>query len=80
MYLYLSQDIHNGYDTYDSCIVAAESEDEARCIYPSEDVETIWDQGSFAAWAHNPSQVKVKLIGEAINCKKGVILASYNAG
>ncbi len=31
----LSQNINNGYDTYDSCIVAAETEEEAREIHPS---------------------------------------------
>ena len=31
----LSQDIVNGYDTYDSCVVIAENENEARKIHPS---------------------------------------------
>jgi len=36
MNLYLiSQTINNGYDTYDSAVVCAESEDEARKIHPS---------------------------------------------
>ena len=35
--LYLvSQSINNGYDTYDSMVVAAESEQDARLIHPSE--------------------------------------------
>ena len=32
----LSQEINNGYDTYDSCVVCANSEKEARLIHPSE--------------------------------------------
>lgn len=36
MNLYLiSQDINSGYDTYDSAVVAAESEKDAREIHPS---------------------------------------------
>ena len=31
----LSQDVVNGYDTYDSAVVIAENEDEARKIHPS---------------------------------------------
>lgn len=31
----LSQTLNNDYDTYDSCIVCAENEDEARKIHPS---------------------------------------------
>ena len=32
----LSQNINNGYDTYDSAVVCAGSEEEARKIHPSE--------------------------------------------
>lgn len=32
----ISQDINNGYDSYDSAIVCAENEDDARTIHPSE--------------------------------------------
>lgn len=32
----LSQDRNSWYDTYDSCVVCAESEEEARTIHPSE--------------------------------------------
>ena len=35
MNLYLlTQRTNNGYDTYDSCVVAAESESDARTIHP----------------------------------------------
>ncbi len=32
----LWQDVNNGYDTYDSIIVCAENEEEAKRIHPSE--------------------------------------------
>ncbi len=32
----LKQDINNEYNTYDSFVAVAESEDDARTIYPSE--------------------------------------------
>lgn len=82
MNLYLlEQDINGGYNTYDSAVVAAESEDEARMIYPSPyviDWDGKCDMGG--AWC-NKEDVKVKLIGYAINeSKSGLILSSFNAG
>ena len=35
----ISQDVNNGWDTHDSAVVAAESEEEARHTYPSN-----WDK------------------------------------
>ena len=44
MNLYLiSQDVNNGYDTYDSAVVAAETEQEARETHPSMFVTHITD-------------------------------------
>lgn len=34
----LSQDIVNGWDTYDSCVVVAENEIDARATHPSEHI------------------------------------------
>lgn len=71
---YLSQDDSRGYDTYDSCIVAAETEDEARNIHP------LSGWGS-RTWARKPEYVKVELLGIAVpGTEPGVILASFNAG
>jgi hypothetical protein len=39
----LTQKINNGYDTFDSCIVAAKNEDEARKIHPG-DTARGWDE------------------------------------
>jgi hypothetical protein len=78
----LTQEVNTGYDTYDSAIVAAESEDDARNIYPTGGVQVNWrERGSFSVWANEPEQVKVELIGIAADhIKHGVILASFNAG
>jgi len=93
MNLYLlTQDSNNGYDTFDSCIVAAETKEEARVIHPNNYyiyrdwlLFSLTDSGEeFEAidysWV-NPNKVKVQLIGKATEgTKKWVILASFNAG
>jgi hypothetical protein len=80
MNLYLiSQTFNEDYDTYDSAVVAAESEEAARLTPPArrghndgKSVELFW-----AA----PEHVSVKLIGEAApGTEAGVICASFNAG
>lgn len=74
------QNVNIDCDTYDTAIVAAESEEQARLIHPNGDQ---WDGVS----SHKPdswcdsSDVKVELIGIAKEgTKQGVILASFNAG
>lgn len=47
----LEQDEHNGYDTYDSLVVAAESEDEARAIHPDPPGSRGWGTTEFFNWA-----------------------------
>ena len=91
MNLYLiSQEVDNGYDTYDSAVVVAENEEEARNIHPNKCYETI--DGFFiyrktkkpcewSGWVLEVKDVKVKLIGKAVdNIVKGVVIASFNAG
>ena len=88
------QEVNDNYDTYDSAIVAAESEEEARkspvdVYYEWDDSENSWmfkyRDGSRKKennyyWAH-PDDIKVEYIGEAKEgTEKGVILASFNAG
>ena len=69
----ISQDENNGYDTHDSAIVAAETEDEAAHIHPG-GLDTSW------SWT-SPEFVMVEYIGEAKpGTLAGVILASFNAG
>lgn len=74
----ISQDENRNYDTYDSAVVAAETEAEARVTMPSEG-ETFGKR--YGAWCSSPKAVKVELIGTAVaGTKAGVILASFNAG
>jgi hypothetical protein len=77
----ISQSVNNDYDTYDSAVVVARTEDEAQGIRPG---GGDWDDGCcFQQWAASKPSVDVVYLGEAsgdlenfgeINC------ASYNAG
>lgn len=78
MNLYLlTQDVETGWDTYDSVVVAAKTETDAKSIHPC----TILGWGSRGDWPKSPESVDVKLIGKAVKgTPAGVILASFNAG
>ena len=77
MNLYLiSQSENDNSDTYDSAVVSAESEKQARNIHPSGEVGH-W--ANLATWA-TPDEVKVKLIGVSNSNECEVICASWNAG
>lgn len=70
----LWQDVNNDYDTYDSCLVAANDAEDARTIQPSESA-AMWD-----SWA-DAEHIQCRCIGEAAEwIKRGVIIASFNAG
>lgn len=78
----ISQTARSDYDTYDSAVVAAETEDEARQINPDgewpKEGEFRWEWGS---WCRTPAEVTVKHIGDAAEgVERGVVLASFNAG
>lgn len=81
----LEQDVNNGYDTYDSCIVAAKTAKQAKSMHPdygndygkSETRKDDWDSD----WAKNEDYVKCTYIGRAKKgTKKSVICASFRAG
>ena len=80
MNLYLiSQTINNGYNTYDSAVVCAENEEEARMTHP--DGRKDWD-GEMDYWDDwcDAKDVKVKLIGTSVEgVERGVVCASFNA-
>lgn len=79
MNLYLiSQAVNTHYDTYDSAVVAAESEDAARAIHPS---KSDWDGKAkrYGSWCAK-KDVAVQLIGTAAKNISGVVCASFNAG
>lgn len=84
MNLYLiSQDVNHKYDTYDSAVVRAESEEAARRIHPAINVlDKHWDgrKDKRGDWA-KAEDVKVELIGKALDgAPAGVVCSSFNAG
>jgi len=89
MNLYLiSQNVNVNYDTYDSAVVCADNEDEARMIHPASGYQYAsddcikWD-GEDVKWSTwcAAKDVGVKIIGIAsCNMSNGVVCASYNAG
>lgn len=96
MNLYLlTQDETDNYDTYDMCVVAAETEAAAVRIHPHREGITyeVDETGRFFKemfigvkyytdeWATNISGVTAKLIGKAVEgTEAGVICASFNQG
>lgn len=70
------------YDVYKSVIVAAESHNDAKKIHP--DGEKRWKKIGIPgenSWVKSPKDVSSKLIGIAkLGTKRGVVLASFNAG
>jgi len=80
----ISQSENNDYDTYDSAVVCAENEEEARKIHPSEYAEDKWwekPKDPYSPWATKLENVDVKYIGEATEgVEPGIIIASFNAG
>jgi len=75
----ISQNVNNGYDTYDSAIVAAATKNDAKTICPDSDI--CQDSVSpYDSWC-SIQDVEVKYLGNAAkNVKRGVVLASYRAG
>ena len=79
----LEQDIIDGYDTYDSIVVCAKSEEDAREIYPDNER---WEDNANDSWLEwvrfsDIDKIKVTLLGKADKrIKRGCILSSYNAG
>lgn len=81
----ISQDTNSGYDTYDSAIVIASNEEEARNIHPNGIVDYMNQDKD---WYHftwtEPHNVKVELIshivGEYYFVNGTVLCASFNAG
>ena len=73
------------YDTYDSCVVAAETIEQAKDIHPRRGAPQFWwldsdEFGPLDSWAH-PKHITAQLLGEALpDTQPGVILASFNAG
>lgn len=83
----ISQKVNNDYDTYDSAIVAAETEDAAKNMRPNgtefTDAESLFTDAEslfFSSWCEL-KDVEIEYLGNAAkHIKRGVILASYRAG
>ena len=91
----ISQDKNNGWDTYDSAVVAAETEEEARGIYPDnwDNNEKRWNGSKWlwyledgrvldygsSSWT-SPDNVSVEFLADNYEGPKGTVLASFNAG
>ena len=81
----LTQTKNRGYDTYSSCVVAAESEDEARSTLPGELLSFGLDPRRAVEFISNywasPEFVSVTYLGEAKDgIEPGSICSSFNAG
>jgi hypothetical protein len=78
MYLYfISQNTNNNYNTYDSAVVAAASEEAARSIHPS-GKDWNGEAERYDTWCAK-EKVTVELIGTAVDSVPGVICASFFA-
>ena len=79
MNLYLiSQTENNGWDTYDSAVVAAPSEEIAKTMHPN---GSFVFEDNYPNWAKSPESVSCQLIGVAVDgTPQGVFCASFNAG
>lgn len=88
MNLYLlSQTINKGHDTFDSCIVCAETEQEAKTFHPDTNCTYSPIDGKFpgeikySTWVIDTNDIQIQKIGAAIEGrKKGIVLASFKSG
>lgn len=92
----ISQDPNDGYDTYDSAVVCAESPDDAKLIFPGSSADVVWGEDCDGNWAWitdgdyssldnywaPPYKIIAEFIGIAADdIKVGtVIVASFHAG
>ncbi len=76
----LSQSINNEYDTYDSCVVCAIDEADAKTIRPDGNPCLEEEEKDYDSWC-GIGDVSCEYIGIAkAGLERGVILSSFNAG
>ena len=91
----ISQSENSGYDTFDSAVVAAETEEEARHTYPDnwEQEPKRWNGSkwlwhledgrvldySSGSWT-SPNHVSVEFLADGYDGPAGTVLGSFNAG
>lgn len=84
-YIYILVYGEGGYDAFDSHIVIAQNEEEARAFCPCADEceehhHSGYNKNHNCIW-QNPEKVSCEKIGVADdNQEKGVVLSSFNAG
>ncbi len=81
MNIYLiSQTVNNGYDTFDSAVVIAETPRKAQLTHPYETTKN-WDgeDEQYSAWCA-ADDVNVEFIGTETTNIPRVVCASFNAG
>ena len=77
------QNRNNGYDTYDSAVVVADSAEEAQKIHPNGASD---DFNMYSSWVARPGLVRVMYLGEVVGAPDSdihpgaIICASFNAG
>lgn len=90
----ISQNANNTWDTFDSAVVAAESEEKARRTYPDKCGDTIRWNGSKWLWYledgrvldygsgswTSPDNVSVEFLVDVYYGPAGTVVASFNAG
>jgi len=75
---FISQVKNDNWDTYDSAVVCAETEERARLTHPSRgDLDE--DPRDYSDWAA-AEYIKVELIGTSNIDRACVVCASFNAG
>jgi hypothetical protein len=91
----ISQNVNHNYDTYDSAVVAANTEEEARHTYPDNyGLSPCYWNGSkwlqhlndgrvlnYSSWTWTtPEHVEVKFLADGYEGPAGTVCASFNAG
>lgn len=92
----ISQSINNNWDTFDSAVVAAETEEEARQTYPNHYAgvaDRFWDGSTWLSRGDNgtvhnlgyscwtsPDNVSVQFLADGYEGPAGTVCASFNAG
>lgn len=73
------QEVNNQYDTYDSFVVYANNEEEAKLIQP---LNENGDYNYRTSWVNKVEDIKIEYLGEAKEdiLEAQIILSSFNAG
>lgn len=82
MNIYLLERTDNGgYDSFDAIVVIAHTDNDAKSIHPYGDAFEEGTDDYFESWVKRLNQIKCTKIGVADkDQKRGVVLASFNAG